>query len=246
MAVENVIIDNQLESSRSIPLYLQLANFIRDAIERGEYEHDTQIPTESELIQKYQVSRITVRKALDELTEEGLLVRKQGKGTFVSTNKSIQINYPFMPFDEAVALAGKSPSTRLLSYSTESPSKKTSQFLKISESDFVICIRRARYADNEPVMLETDYYLSSFDFFASEPLSGSTSEILNKHDIYPIHGTNSISICYATDEEAALLNVEQDTPLLYVYSQIQDQNMRPIQVSKQIIRSNLYKLTLQT
>ena len=107
-----------------------------------------------------------------------------------------------------------------------------------------IVIKRLRYADSTAVILETDFFPPSFDFLASEPLSTSTNEILNRHNIFPLHGVNTISICYATEEEAQLFGIEVDSPLLYVYSEIKDQNMRPVQVSKQIIRSELYKLVL--
>lgn len=234
----------RLDSASSIPLYRQLASLLRDGIENGEYTHDSQIPTESSLSQKYGISRITVRKALEELTDEGYLVRKQGKGTFVSIDRSIQNNYPFMPFDESVKLAHKIPSTKLLSYSLEIPSRRIANFLSLDANENSIVIKRLRYADNVPIILETDYYLNSFDFLASESLTSSNSEILRSRNILPVHGTNSISICYASEEESLLLNVEVDSPLLYVYSEIRDQNQRPIQVSKQIIRSELYKLIL--
>ncbi len=235
---------SQLDSNSSIPLYRQLANIIRDGIENGEYTHDSQIPTETVLSQKYGISRITVRKALEELTDEGLLIRKQGKGTFVYVDKSIQTNYPFMLFKDAVQQAGKTPTTRLLSYSQEVPSRRITNFLGLDPQESVIILKRLRLADDMPIILETDFFLSSFDFLASESLTGSTSEVLRSHNILPIHGVNSISICYATEEESTLLNVDTDAPLLYVYSEIRDQNQRPVQVSKQIIRSELYKPVL--
>ena len=234
----------QLDTSSSIPLYRQLANIIGDGINNGEYRHDSQIPTETALSQKYGISRITVRKALEDLTDEGLLVRKQGKGTFVNVDKSITTNYPFMLFNDAVQQADYAPSTRLLSYSMDVPSKKISDFLDLQDGEDSIVIKRLRYADSTAVILETDFFPPSFDFLASEPLSTSTNEILNRHNIFPLHGVNTISICYATEEEAQLFGIEVDSPLLYVYSEIKDQNMRPVQVSKQIIRSELYKLVL--
>lgn len=236
----------ELDFNSSIPLYRQLANIIKEGIEIGEYKPDSQIPTESVLSQKYNISRITVRKALEELTDEGLLVRKQGKGTFVHTGESIQSNYPFMPFNEAVQKVGKNPSTKLVSYTLEIPSQRISNYLGLGIGENAITLKRLRFADNVPIILETDYYLNSFDFLASESLTGSSSEILRAHNILPIRGINTISICYATEEESALLNVEVDSPLLYVYSEIRDQNRRAIQVSKQIIRSELYKLVVTT
>ncbi len=232
----------QLDSSSSTPLYRQLADIIRASIESGEFKRDSQIPTETVLSQQYEISRITVRKALEELTDEGLLVRKQGKGTFVYADKSIQANYPFMPFNEAVQQTGQRPSTKLISYSLEIPSHRIADYFGLSDGENVITLKRVRLTDDTPIIFETDYYLNSFDFLASEPLTGSVSEILRNHNILPIHGINSISVCYATVEEASFLKVEVDSPLLYVYSEIRDQNQRAIQVSKQIIRSEFYKL----
>ncbi len=235
-----------LDNNSPVPLYRQLASIIRDSIECGEYPRDSQIPTETVLSQQYGISRITVRKALEELTDECLLVRKQGKGTFVNIEKSIQTDYPFTPFDDAVKRGGKNPSTKLVSYSLEVPSRRIVNFLGLGNYENVISLKRLRYADSVPLLLESDYFLNSFTFLASASLTSSSNEVLRSHNIFPIHGLNTISICYATEEESHLLNVEVDSPLLYVYSEIKDQNQRPIQVSKQIIRSELYKLVLTT
>lgn len=237
---------SQLDPSSSIPLYRQLANIIRESIESGEFRQDMQIPTESILSQQYVVSRITVRKALEELTDEGLLIRRQGKGTFVNTDESVQTNYPFMPFNEAVRQAGKNPGTKLVSYSLESSNRKVAKFLGLEAGSEIIQLKRLRFADSVPISMETDFFPPDFDFLASESLVGSSSEILRSHNILPLHGINTISICYANEEEANLLDVEQDAPLLYVYSEIRDQNQKPIQVSKQIIRSEYYKLIIQS
>jgi GntR family transcriptional regulator len=235
-------LNNQLDSSSAVPLYQQLANRIRGSIECGEYEKGTQIPTEAILSQQYGISRVTVRNAIEELTEEGILIRRQGKGTFVSAEKAVYQNYPFISFDEACTSAGKAPTTKLLNYSTEYPNKKIAAFLGLKETDKVIKIRRLRIADSDPVVLETDYFLDSFSFLAKESLVETPTSILNKHNIFPSHGVNSFTICYATEEESILLDVEVESPLLYIYSEIQDQNFRPIQVSKQIIRTELFGL----
>ena len=76
-----------LDNTISTPLFQQLANTLRTAIETGEYPAGSRLPTENELCQKYSVSRVTVRKALDELSHSEFLVRKPGKGTFVAEKK---------------------------------------------------------------------------------------------------------------------------------------------------------------
>ncbi|MGI6071360.1 MAG: GntR family transcriptional regulator [Blautia sp.] len=237
---------SQLDSSSLTPLYRQLSNIIRSQIESGEYSRDEKIPTEIELSESYGISRITVRKALEELTDEGLLVRKPGKGTFVCIDKSIRTSYPRMPFKEAVERSGRVATTKLLSYSLEVPPKKIANFLKLKEHEEAIIIKRLRLADDIPVHLETLYFPKSFDFLAGEGLGKSINEALLKHNITPCHGTSTISICFATEEEVALFNIENDSPLLYVYNELSDQNHRPVQVSKEIIRSDIYKLVMMT
>lgn len=234
----------QLEATNAIPLYRQLSDLIRSSVECGEYPKGAQIPTESVLSEKYGVSRITVRKALDELTEEGLLSRKQGKGTFVSSTASIKTNYPFMTFDESCRQVGKVPLSLLLSYSLEPASSKTAKFFGIEEQSPVIKLCRLRSADQEPVILETDYYPSSFDFLSSEPLNESTNLILNKHNIFPMHGEAVVGIKQADSYEANLLKVSEKAFLLSIYSEISDQNNKPVSISRQLIVSELYSVTL--
>ena len=90
----------QINKSSSIPLYQQLYEKLRDEINEGRYPAGSRLPTEAELSEAYQVSRVTVRKAMEQLEKEDLLVRKVGKGTFVREHKvSRQLN-PVMSFSE--------------------------------------------------------------------------------------------------------------------------------------------------
>lgn len=77
----------KLNNASSLPLYEQLMINIKDEMDKGVYKAGDRIPNEAELCDLYSVSRITVRRAIQELVEEGLLERKQGKGTFVSRKK---------------------------------------------------------------------------------------------------------------------------------------------------------------
>lgn len=236
---------NQLEQNTSTPLYSQLASALRSAIECGEFAQDAQIPTEAALGQKYDVSRITVRKAVDELIEEGLLTRCRGKGTFVTMRKPVSNNYPFMSFDQACRTSGKEPRTTLLSYTLEPPGKKTSAFLKLNSNDRVITIKRLRVADDQPVSVETEIFPESFTFLSQESLVESMTTVLSRHNLYPVHGSSVITICYANAEESELLGVEEDAPLLRIYNEIRDQSRKPLQISKQIVRPDCYEIRME-
>lgn len=237
--------ENKLKENSGLPMYRQLSNIIRTNVENGVYEANQKIPTEMELSKKYNVSRVTVRKALEELVEDGILLRKQGKGTFISEKKTTNVNYPQTSFADACLLSGKKPTTRLLSYSMEIPTKKIADFFGIEQTEMVIKIRRIRMADGEPIILEVDYFPESFAFLADEALTDSIALILNRNNIYPIHGETVTTICYASEEESRVLNVDIEQPLLYIRGEIRNEDMSPVQVSKQIIRTDLYRLTQQ-
>ena len=96
-----------IERETAVPLYLQIADDIRNKIKSGELKENSRIPTEAELSQSYQVSRITIRKALEILEDEEILVRRQRLGTFVSARKMSRSLNCFMGFTKSCELSGK-------------------------------------------------------------------------------------------------------------------------------------------
>ena len=103
-----------LDANNTIPLYLQMKELIKSAILSREYKNGEQLPTEPELGEKYGVSRITVRKAVEELCREGFLVKKQGKGTFVKQRKIQRKMEHLLSFTQACESNGMVPSSSLL------------------------------------------------------------------------------------------------------------------------------------
>lgn len=234
----------QLDNTNAVPLYQQLSSAIHESIEQGEYGINSQIPTEYELGKKYGVSRVTVRKAIGELVEDGVLVRSQGKGTFVATKNPVQNLYPFISFALSCEAVGRIPTTTLISYTRETPTRKQREFFGISQSSKIIVIKRIRSVDGVPAILETNLFPPCYDFFTKESLE-SLNKILNKHGLRPTHSDGKISICRATQEESEYLQVEEGTPLLYVYGQAKSQDGKPLEISKQIIRTDNYQYLVQ-
>ena len=103
-----------LNHHESTPLYKQLFHVLRRQIEDGKIKPDQPIPSERSLCTKYQISRITVRQSIAELINEGLLYKKQGKGTYVSPRKVNQGLVRFVNFARTVLELGLTPSTKIL------------------------------------------------------------------------------------------------------------------------------------
>jgi len=146
-----------LDEKSFVPLYYQLTEELRENIENGEWPPNSLIPSETELCERYKVSRGTVRQALSQLVQEGLLYRKQGKGTFVAEPKITQQLNRFYSFAQDMREKGLRPSSLLLQKEKILPDSYIKNILGLKEEEMVYKIMRLRLADEEPLILETSY-----------------------------------------------------------------------------------------
>ncbi|WP_251551246.1 GntR family transcriptional regulator [Neobacillus muris] len=143
--------------NRNQPLYKQIADYIRQKVDEGEWPVGYQVPTEIRLCEQFNVSRITVVKALERLVEEGLLVREQGKGTFVALPALATESVELLSFSEEMKRKGKIPGTLVLSKSWIKPVLGIQQRLKLAPNEKVLSIRRLMMADHLPIGIQTSY-----------------------------------------------------------------------------------------
>ena len=223
-------------------LYSQVAEMIKDQIADGSLKANEKLRTEKELCTQYQVSRITIRKALEILCEEGLIYKKQGVGTFVSEKRLVRNANRMMSFTESCEINGQTASSKLIFAGLVPAGVKQQRALGVNEGDSVICIRRLRYSDGVSIMVEDDYFQKSYAWLLGEDLLGSLHRILEKHNVKPVTGTKAISICYATKEEAELLDVRTGSALLLQKEIGYDEGHHVIYQSKSVINTNRYEL----
>lgn len=236
----------KLNKDSSVALYQQLVNQIKDQIQSGELKPGNRLMTELELSKEYDISRITVRKAIDILVEEDILVKKQGVGTFVAEKKLNRDMSFFMGFTRSCLLDGKVPSTRLLSAELIEATSSDIENLDLKEGDKVIRIRRLRCCDGNVVVVEENHFPQRYAFLLGEDLEGSIYEKLEKHDIYMSGGKKRISICRATQEESSLLGVSLGAPLLLTKDTCVDQEGKPVHSCKSVINPELYTIVINT
>lgn len=153
----NPILDNRLSLNSDIPLYAQLVGIIKRQISSGALRVGDLIPSETELCRTLAISRNTVRQAIGELEEEGLVVRKRGKGTFV-TDPSDNHRGVRYSFTTEISSLGKTPSSTLADFGVIDPPYDICEKLDLQEHTPVYCFTRVRNVDNEPLILETSYY----------------------------------------------------------------------------------------
>ncbi len=153
----NSILDYKLSLSSDIPLYAQLVGIIKHQISSGALAVGDLLPSETELCRALDISRNTVRQAIGELEDEGLVVRKRGKGTFVTdpTNNRRGVRYSFTT---EISSLGKTPSSTLVDFGVITPPRAICEKMALQEGTPVYCFTRVRNVDGEPLILETSYY----------------------------------------------------------------------------------------
>ena len=230
----------KLQTVSSSPLYHQLMQRIADDIEKGNYPVGSRIPPEHELEETYQVSRVTVRRALAELTSEGLLERKQGKGTFVSTPRMSQDLKSIHSFHDSCKKNGVKAGTRVIHVTEIEADAVDIADLKLRAGDRVVETLRVRSADGEPVALEKNHFSTVYSYLENENLNGSLYNVLRDYGVEPKEATHDVSLVYATEAQAKLLNVEAGSPLMRLKEVVYDQKGRPLHNSLQLIRGDRF------
>lgn len=237
--------DKIINHSSNIPMYKQVSKIISRQIEDKKYKEGDKISSEANFMKEFGVSRITVRAAISELVEDGILVRTQGKGTFVAPPKELYKANDIVGFTRSCVLAGKTPATSLISAGMAYPTLQDIDFFGVKETDKIVYTKRLRLVDGEPTMIETNHFPPSFSFLLEENLEGSLFELLgNKHNIFVKESTRTLEVCFPTKEEMNTLGIKKNTPLLLFEDKQKDEKSAPLFISKQVYCTERLKFYL--
>ena len=230
-----------------VPLYQQLSEKIKQQIADGKLKAGDKLMTEAEFSQHFEVSRITVRKAIELLADDGFVVRKQGIGTFVAEKKLHRVvDNQIISFTEMSKMDGHVPSAELITVEWITPDGSIARKLRVDENEKVLRIVRLRKNDDVPVMIEDSYYPKRMEFLLKENLLGSTYEFFHNHGLIPTHSVKTVEICYATPEEAQRLGVPEKHALLLQKDEVFDQDDEVLHYSKLLTNPQRYRLTIVT
>jgi GntR family transcriptional regulator len=199
-----------------IPKYVQLVGILKDRIVRQEYKPGEKIATEAELCVEHNVSRATVREAIDRLVRENLLHRQQGRGTFVVHQKLRRDIAKVYSFTADMLRLGLSPRSRVLELHVDESDPDTARQLKLPDSETrVLTIARVRFANDTPVLLETTTVPSYLcpGLIDNDFETGSLYQILaEKFQIVPHHAEETYEAVIMQKSEAELLGCDTRLP----------------------------------
>jgi GntR family transcriptional regulator len=146
-----------IDKQSHIPIYRQIQEQLSQLILTGRLKPQDILPSENELAQRYQVSVMTVRQAMNELVSDGLIYRERGRGTFVARQPIVQPLRRLESFSEHIAARGLTPSSRILAFEYTAPVQEAALALALQPADQVLRIKRLRLTDDRPVGIHDSY-----------------------------------------------------------------------------------------
>lgn len=232
-------------SEKRIPQYKQIEKDLLEQIDLGYYKKGDMIPTELELSKKYNVSRVTVRKATDNLAAQGILSRTPGIGTVVTKCSVPQNPAPIQGFTQAMKAQGLVPSTKVETFELQSANPNIASILGIQPGDPIYYIRRLRYGSGELLQLETTYM--SVDLYPDVSL-----QVLENSKYYFFEHIKGIKIAYShhtvtpihpSARVAKLFGITETTPIIKAANVTYLENGQIMDYTELILNSPKFQLT---
>jgi GntR family transcriptional regulator len=227
-----------------IPYYAQVRDALRQRILDGTYQPHQQIPSESEMGTLFRVSRITVRQALNDLQNEGLIFRIHGKGTFVSKPKAFQNLARLESFGEAMQPMGYETYSTVVSIREISPSPQVRARLQLGSKERAVEIRRIRHLNRDPLSLDISYFpVALGKRLVKEDLAARDIFLILEQD-YGIrlgHAELIIGAHLADELQGRLLGVEEGAPILLIDRLTHDASGTPIDYEHLYYRGDSFR-----
>ena len=245
MTMETSTSDLNTPTPAFSPLYQQIKGLILQSLQSGEWKPGEAIPSEIELAGRYRVSQGTVRKAIDELASDNLLVRRQGKGTFVATHAEHHVQYRFLKLvpDSGDAASEGPAQRRIVDCKRLRANAEIARALALRAGDTVLQVRRVLSFAGIPTILE-DLWLPG------GPFKGLTAERLEEYNgtmyalfetefgVRMVRAEEKIRAVLADDTQQSLLGVAAGTPLLSVERVAYTYNDTPMELRRGYYRTD--------
>jgi len=239
-----------LNHKESTPLYKQLLDVVHRQIEEGKIKPHHPIPSERSLCKEYRISRITVRQSISELINEGLLYKKQGKGTFVSPKKINQGLVRFVNFARTVQELGLKPTTKIIGNEVLPADVHIAKILDIPVTSQILKLSLLGMGDHEPLVLYESYFPLALGKRISmeatrrerKQLPFSTYDLYGKTtNVSPRFVVQTFEAMTADVRLVSTMKIKKETPIFMITSIFQTADYRPLEFRTALYRGDRYK-----
>lgn len=225
------------------PLFEKIAEDIRQKVNEGYYVSSQKLPSEYDLAAEYDISRLTVRKAIKLLINQNILIKISGKGTYVIKPHEKRGASELVGFSEAAKLFGDKPSTKVLSIEqTTTVPEKIAEALEPNGTDEIIHLVRLRSLNDKPMTIENLYiYKKYLNDISKEALGESIFNQIEKN-IEIAYSHQEVEAVLATKETSQLLDIEENAPLLKSVAITYSPTAKPILHDETLYRGDEYSI----
>jgi GntR family transcriptional regulator len=226
------------DKGTSTPLYMQIANNLRTYISDGNVAEGEALPPERDLSEMTGTSRVTVRKALDKLVEDNILVRRQGAGTFVLPQVE-HLGSSLSGFTSSARNRGHDPKAIWIMKTYGVATAEEAEILKIPQSERVVRLGRVRLSDGEPLAIEQAVVPARL-LPDIEAITESLYQALESEGNRPVKGTQKVRASLANPTEAGLLSVEEKSEILRIERRSYLADGTPVELTRSAYRGDRY------
>jgi GntR family transcriptional regulator len=230
------------------PRYMRLQKLIRQAVDERRLQAGVALPSERELCDGYGLSRVTIRKAIDGLVEDGILERRQGAGTFVSGTVArgrVEKSFSMLSsFSEDMISRGRKPGNTWLDRAEGTVNPEEALSLSLSPGSKVYRCQRIRFADGEPMALE-QATLPGWGLPSIDAIDNSLYEALEQSGHRPVRALQRVRAISFNEEQAGLLGIAPGDPCLFIERRAFLIDGRPIEVTRSFYRGDRYDLVAE-
>jgi GntR family transcriptional regulator len=225
-------------------LYSRVESVLASEIADGALKPGDQLPTEDDLIRRFEVSRITVRRAIQNLVGRGVVEIRRGRGTFVAAPKIRHELTELSGFVEDMHAVGRKATARVISKEIVTADRTVADHLALTKGERVVRIRRVRLADNVPISFDETYLPLEIgkkiitNNLKVEPIF---SLLERKYDVPLIEAEYKLEAVGAESEVAAALRVKQGSPIFRIERTSYSTGNRPVDYEKLYYRGDLVR-----
>lgn len=244
---ENIMVHKK-NNAKDLYLYEKIIEELLERISNGIYSEGDKLPTEISLQKEFDVSRITARRALNELENRGIISRYKGKGSIVNPNKTYVNLVGVQSFTKSIDRTGNRPSSIIIDFSSTTADKTIAECLQLEEGDLVYHLKRLRLRNGRIIGLNDTYIQYEIGKLIDKNLVDETFSLYQTYSELGIllkFADEQIECMIPTNNIRCELYLEEGQPVFYRERITYDNNNRPIEFSKNTYRADSYKYVLR-
>jgi DNA-binding GntR family transcriptional regulator len=232
----------EIDRSSPVPLYFQISRRLETAVDQGELVPGERLPNEIDLAESLHISRPTMRRAIEELVDKGLLIRKRGVGTQVH-NTPVRRRVALTSLHDDLAAAGRTPQTRVLRLDPAHADRHAARALGLPTHQPLVYCERLRLADGAPIAILRNWLPARFnDITAADLEAHSLYRLLDERHGRPTMAKQRITAQSATATQASLLQDKRNAPLISMQRTAYDPTGLAVEFADNLYRANHYAI----